>query len=975
MKSPMKTPLLSLAIILSACGAPTGTFVVVEFQRGSAPADTTHIDLAVMLAGQMATVPIENADKTPIDFPKTKDLDVANGSGMLSLVAVARNAAGAEVAHGEAQLDLARGTTVTATISFTVDATKPTLTVMSENHGVGSGFVVVNPLGRNCSNTTCMYDFTLGDSVDLVATPGNNSQFLGWTGDCTGTAACTLTMDGAKQVGAVFAAFELTVAVTGTGTVAFDTPVAVCPPNCTQTYGGASQTVTLTPTPGAGQAFGGFSGACTGFTPCTLLMDATKTVNAAFGTARTLQITKAGAGQGVVASDDGGIDCGSACNHDYVNGTMVTLTATPISGHTFGGFSPSASCVTMTANTCVLTMDAAKTMTATFNVMGIDLTIDAMTCTPSTLDDFNASNFSCQITVKNLGDTAAPATSLQLFASRDDQRSSSDTSITSCSVGAIASGASLVVTCNGNWSRNLFGPVYLVAAVDPNNSVGEASETNNNKAFAVTSLSDNNPQVVATGLVCTPVAGNAASNISCMFTVFNATENQAVPKNGSSMKSVLRLSTDPNFNNADIQIGTCTPDLSFSNTIPAATSKVLTCTGTIPAGQAAGSQVYIVGHFNSQGSSQSDRDSSDNYIGVPFTVTVPGVIDLKVQTLTCAPAAQPSAAVSCTVGVVNVGELTAAPFAVDLRFSADTTIDATDTLLGTCNIASALQAGQSATVTCTGTVPSTAPVSASQLGVILDRAAVNADANLANNTASSVLRIGPDIVVSGLSCTAAARNSATSCTVALVNQGSDTTPAFSNQLRWSTDSTIDTTDATLGVPCNALAMAPGATQTITCSGNVPNVAIGQYYIGVIADSTAAVTEAIETNNTLSRSYSVGPDLYLGYPTCTSSAARGAAASCSGTAYNGGSEATTATVNAALLLSVDYVIDLTDTVIGNCSVPVIPAGSSAAFTCNGTVPAGATVGSQYIGVSVDTANAVSEVNETNNNSSYNYITIN
>jgi len=67
--------------------------------------------------------------------------------------------------------------------------------------GTGSGTVSSNPAGINCGST-CSGSF--GGSVTLTATPATGSTFAGWSGACTGTGTCTVTMDGAKNVTAVF---------------------------------------------------------------------------------------------------------------------------------------------------------------------------------------------------------------------------------------------------------------------------------------------------------------------------------------------------------------------------------------------------------------------------------------------------------------------------------------------------------------------------------------------------------------------------------------------------------------------------------------------------------------------------------------------------------------------------------------------------------------------------------------------------
>ncbi|MBI2632071.1 hypothetical protein HYW75_03645, partial [Candidatus Pacearchaeota archaeon] len=75
----------------------------------------------------------------------------------------------------------------------------------------------------------------------------------------------------------------------------------------------------------------------------------------------TLTVTTSGSG--IVAGT--GINCGSDCSESYNSGTSVTLTATASSGSTFSGWGGACS---GTGSTCTVTMNAAKSVTATFNV-------------------------------------------------------------------------------------------------------------------------------------------------------------------------------------------------------------------------------------------------------------------------------------------------------------------------------------------------------------------------------------------------------------------------------------------------------------------------------------------------------------------------------------------------------------------------------------------------------------------------------
>ena len=80
------------------------------------------------------------------------------------------------------------------------------------------------------------------------------------------------------------------------------------------------------------------------------------------GTTYALNVTRSGAGTGTVTSSPAGVNCGTTCAASYASGTAVTLTATPLSGSTFAGWS--GACVG--TGSCIVTMTAARNVTATF---------------------------------------------------------------------------------------------------------------------------------------------------------------------------------------------------------------------------------------------------------------------------------------------------------------------------------------------------------------------------------------------------------------------------------------------------------------------------------------------------------------------------------------------------------------------------------------------------------------------------------
>jgi hypothetical protein len=83
------------------------------------------------------------------------------------------------------------------------------------------------------------------------------------------------------------------------------------------------------------------------------------------GTTQTygLVVVKAGTGSGTVIGTPAGISCGTSCSVSYTSGTAVMLTATAATGSTFTGWSGGGCSGT---GTCVVTLSAATTVTATF---------------------------------------------------------------------------------------------------------------------------------------------------------------------------------------------------------------------------------------------------------------------------------------------------------------------------------------------------------------------------------------------------------------------------------------------------------------------------------------------------------------------------------------------------------------------------------------------------------------------------------
>ncbi len=169
------------------------------------------------------------------------------------------------------QLQTAPGSTLSVNLVNTITSA-----------GTGSGSVTSSPTGISCGSD-CSEAYVSGTAVTLTATPATGSAFTGWSGGCSGTGNCVLTITSNISATATFAPKSFTLAVnkSGSGTIVSNLSGINCGIACSAAYpGGAS--VTLTPTTDSGAAFLGWSGACSGTASCTVAMTANTSVTASF---------------------------------------------------------------------------------------------------------------------------------------------------------------------------------------------------------------------------------------------------------------------------------------------------------------------------------------------------------------------------------------------------------------------------------------------------------------------------------------------------------------------------------------------------------------------------------------------------------------------------------------------------------------------------------------------------------------------
>lgn len=349
------------------------------------------------IVAPQSTPPIECAYVSPGPESGTCQAEMGeiSGTGLFLVELVATPAPGSELtawivegaesesfcnvpAEGKC-LPLSSGGDVSVTAVFAPAAAVEEFPLNLSISGTGTGSFECGVNGGSVK--PCVAKYKEGDVVQVFFNPDPGSEFLGWSGDCTGgpSAGCVVTMNAehsvvalANQEGAT-PTFPLNLHASGTGIGSFQCKVDDgVEEQCASEYE-EGKTVEVIPHEAASSEFVEFNaengGECSGAT-CEFTMDAEHTANGLFELAVTpgekFLLTVFVTGEGSVSAGSGTItDCTSAggvtCEGEYEG--PVVLTETPESGYVFAGW---VGCRHTGATTCDVDVDAEKEVYAVF---------------------------------------------------------------------------------------------------------------------------------------------------------------------------------------------------------------------------------------------------------------------------------------------------------------------------------------------------------------------------------------------------------------------------------------------------------------------------------------------------------------------------------------------------------------------------------------------------------------------------------
>ncbi|HEY3120680.1 MAG TPA: CARDB domain-containing protein, partial [Vicinamibacteria bacterium] len=407
--------------------------------------------------------------------------------------------------------------------------------------------------------------------------------------------------------------------------------------------------------------------------------------------------------------------------------------------------------------------------------IGPDLTITTLTAPPSagpgmavTVGD----------TTRNQGGGNAAASITKFYLSTNAILEAGDTLLGSRPVPALAAGAtsagSATVTIPAGTGP---GTYYVIAQADGDGAVAETSESNN----VATAAFQLGPDLVVSPLTAPPSSGAGAAIV-----VNDTTVNQGA---GPAAASVTRfyLSANAVLDFSDTLLGS-----RAVSALAAAASSSGSTTVTIPAGTAPG-QYYVIAQADGQ-DSIAEVQEGNNTAAVAIQIGP----DLIVNAFTAPATSGTGSAFTVSETTRNQAGGVSAACVTKFFLSADTTLDAADTLVGSRSVP-ALGPGASSAVSTALTVPAGTAAGLYYLFAQADGDGTVAETSETNNTSLVSIQVGPDLMVASLLGPAAAgAGTAISVSDTTRNQGGGSAVPSATRIYLSTNALLDAGDTLLG---------------------------------------------------------------------------------------------------------------------------------------------------------------------------------
>jgi subtilase family serine protease len=515
------------------------------------------------------------------------------------------------------------------------------------------------------------------------------------------------------------------------------------------------------------------------------------------------------------------------------------------------------------------------------------------------------------------------------------------------------------------------GSRFIGAYVDSGSEVAETNENNNGRSVPLTVIG--RPDLTVSTFLSSSTTPNPGARVTVTFRLHNQGGATAGP-------STLRVYLSTN----DI-ISTSDTYLNVARVIPSiaagARSTTYTATVTIPTTAKGG---YYLGALADYDRKVSEGNESNNYKAVAINVLSATQADLQVDLLTVTPTtAAQGAALRVSYRIYNQGNVTASNFKLRLYYSNNDIISSSDIYLNhERSITSLAKGTRTSTYTATVYMPANATVGTGYIGAWVDYERKVTESNESNNTRAAKVTATAtnkaDLLVDYLvvSPTSFKPGDKVVIRYRIQNAGRVTASNFRLRLYYSTNDIISSSDTYTNHERTVASLTAGArTSTYQYTWTVPTTVAPTTagYIGAIVDTTSAVSETLENNNTRSVKVTVqasAPDLAFTsstVPTGNASLSPNSTFTGDYTIKNNGSAFTTN-------FFVRYYY-CTSSATSSCTVTLGTQSITKDFTQGESytfksmalrLPSSAATGTRYIRAFVDATNLVRESSETNNN---------
>jgi subtilase family serine protease len=471
--------------------------------------------------------------------------------------------------------------------------------------------------------------------------------------------------------------------------------------------------------------------------------------------------------------------------------------------------------------------------------IGADLTVSALTA-PGTAGA--ATSIVVTDSTSNQGTAPVPSTVTTFYLSANLSVDATDATLGSRTVPPLAAGATDTASTTLTLPSTLpTGTYYILGQADASGLVPETSESNNVRYSAPLKIG---PDLTISAFTVPSVAA-AGGTLVVSDTTQNAGGGSAPGSN-----TVFYLSSNSGLDASDVVLGSRDVSLLAPGAVQSGSTSL-----SIPQTTATG-VYYLLAQADGTSSVPETTEWNNVRVGGPVQIGP----DLLISALSVPATAGAGSPMSVSETTRNQGGGAAPASVTTFYLSANFALDAADVPLGSRAVA-ALASGGSETGSVVVTIPIETPTGTYYVIGQADGTGSLSETSETNNTRiSAAIRVGPDLLVSGLIVPTSVLNAGAAMVITdtTLNQGAGAASASSTAFYLSANTTLDGADTRLGSRTVG-SLAPGTAQAGSTTVTIPaNTAPGTYYVLAQADGDLTVVETNEINNVRVSWIRIGP---------------------------------------------------------------------------------------------------------------------